>query len=376
MDNSKLRNHWGVSFKWTELHQTREQLRPQMFTYDKLANDCVKRLNELSPPTKTNSTSESNRPPKRDLFALLEKHADDDSKLKQLWTEINTVPEWVDWEQVKRGQEVFFRYGLAVLNVLNFESLLGGMGSPRVVETLARTGGFSATVVRRRLLETLQHVLQVSLSLDSIKPGGSGHQSSVRVRLLHASVRSKILDLVDQDPDYYDVQNWGVPISDLDCIATINTFSTSVVWLGLPRQGIRLREQEIVDYIALWRLVGYYMGTPNEAFATTATARAMMESLLVSEVHPKETGIVLAKNIVIGLENTFPTFTSKEFMDAMARQLNGDQLADDLDIPRTSLYYQILIYGYCFVVMTIAYGNRFFPVFDKASIAVSLPFYL
>ena len=232
-------------------------------------------------------------------------------------------------------------------------------------------------MVRRRLLETLQHVLQVSLSLDSIKPGGAGHNSSVRVRLLHASVRSRIMGLIKENPDYYNIEKWGIPISDLDCMATIHTFSTSVVWMGLPRQGTWPLEQEIVDYIALWRLVAYYMGTPDEVFATITTARAMMESLHASEFDPTETGVVLAKNIVIGLENTFPAFSSKEFMDAMARQLNGEELSDGLDIPRTSLYYQILIYGYCFIVMVIAYGNRFFPIFDKTAIEVRyLPFFV
>lgn len=203
-----------------------------------------------------------------------------------------------------------------------------------------------------------------------MKPGGAGHQSSVRVRLLHSSVRSRILSLVKERPEYYDLEAFGIPISDLDCIGTINTFSTSVVWIGLPRQGIYLREREIEDYIALWRLVAYYMGTPHEVFADKPTAKAFMESIFEFEVDPKPIGQVLAKNIVIGLENTAPSFASKEFMEAMARHLNGDKLADRLDIPKTSLYYQTLIYGYCYFVMIIAYTNRIFPLFDKFWIAV------
>ncbi|KAL4867101.1 hypothetical protein BDV12DRAFT_198581 [Aspergillus spectabilis] len=372
MTGPDIHTRWDISFEWTELHRTAEQLRPMTCSYDKLADDCIAKLNELSPPEKyrPKAGEPATKAPKRDLLALLEKHAKDDAKLQELWTEINTVPDWVDWDQIKRGQEVFFRYGMPILNVLSFQSLLGGMGANRVVETLARTGGFSADVVRRRLLETLQHVLQVSLSLDSIKPGGAGHKSSVRVRLLHSSVRTRILSLIKEKPEYYDLEAFGIPISDLDCIGTINTFSTSVVWIGLPRQGIYPREQEIDDYLALWRLVAYYMGTPNEVFATKPTAKAMMESILEFEVDPKPIGQVLAKNIVIGLENTAPSFASKEFMEAMARHLNGDKLSDRLDIPKTSLYYQFLIYGYCYLAMVIAYSNRVFPLFDKAWIAI------
>ncbi|KAJ0416395.1 hypothetical protein BJY00DRAFT_304169 [Aspergillus carlsbadensis] len=372
MTRPDIRTHWDISFEWTELHKTPEELRPMTLTYDKLADECVAKLNELAPPKKyrPRAGEPATKAPKRDLLALLEKHAKDDAKLQELWTEINTVPDWVDWVQIKRGQEVFFRYGMPIMNVLSFQSLLGGMGASRVVETLARTGGFGADVVRRRLLETLQHVLQVSLSLDSIKPGGAGHKSSARVRLLHSSVRSRIMSLAKEKPEYFDIDALGIPISDLDCIGTINTFSTSVVWIGLPRQGIYLTEKEIDDYIALWRLVAYYMGTPSDVFADKPTAKAFMESILAFEVDPKPIGQVLAKNIVIGLENTAPSFASAEFMEAMARHLNGDKLSDRLDIPKTSLYYQTLIYGYCYLVILISYSNRVFPLFDKAWITI------
>ena len=50
MSTPTMQHHWGLDIEWTELHQTQEQLRPQMFTYDKLAQECIERLNEISPP--------------------------------------------------------------------------------------------------------------------------------------------------------------------------------------------------------------------------------------------------------------------------------------------------------------------------------------
>lgn len=180
----------------------------------------------------------------------------------------------------------------------------------------------------------------------------------------------KILSLVDQKPEYYDIDKYGTPVNDLDSIGTINTFCSSVVWLGLPRQGIYLSQQEIEDYIALWRLVAYYMGTPTHPFEDTAKARAMMESLLITEIDPTEVGKILAKNIIIGLENTAPAYASKEFMEAMARLLNGDQLSDELEIPRSNLYYRMLIWGYCFWVMGISYIIPRISFLDKIIISV------
>ena len=71
---------------------------------------------------------------KRDLYALLRDNYSSDSILEELWVQCNTVPEWVDWEQIARGQEVFYRYGGPALMGLAFQSLLGGMGAGRVVE--------------------------------------------------------------------------------------------------------------------------------------------------------------------------------------------------------------------------------------------------
>lgn len=128
------------------------------------------RLNKISPPVqkqlprhqsqftkavpeelKTDEKDEPAKPPPRDLYAILKDHANDDELLQSFWKDVNDVPEWVDWEQIERGQDVFYRYGGACLTGLAYQSLLGGMGAARVVETLARTGGFSTKVARGRL---------------------------------------------------------------------------------------------------------------------------------------------------------------------------------------------------------------------------------
>ena len=62
--------------------------------------------------------------------------------------------------------------------------------------------------------------------------------------------------LANQYPEYYDTNKLGIPINDLDCVATIGTFSATLIWLSLPRQGIWMRSQEAVDYIALFRMLG------------------------------------------------------------------------------------------------------------------------
>ncbi|RAL66062.1 hypothetical protein DID88_005722 [Monilinia fructigena] len=97
---------------------------------------------------------------------------------------------------------------------------------------------------------------------------------------------AEILSLAKEKPSYYSISDYGIPINDLDSIATIGTFSATLIWLAFPRQGIFLRDQEITDYIALWRLIAHYLGTPTSYFSSPAAVKPVMESILLSEIKP------------------------------------------------------------------------------------------
>lgn len=370
---------WGYWFEWTSEHLTAAQTRPLIFSYDTLASECLDRLDRFSPhPTRARPKdpaapaapgSPAGEDAKHtDLYELLKTHAGEDDTLQKMWQQVNTVPEWVDWQQVERGQKVFYRYGGPTIIALAFQSLLGGMGSHRVVETLARTGGFGVNVARRRLLETFQYLLKITRDLESIKPGGNGHAACINVRFLHAKVRRRILQLTKQKPDYYDVDKLGVPANDLDSIATIVSFSATLIWVGLPRQGIFLRQQEITDSIAFWRWVAYLLGTPTEPFSTPAMAKLYMESVLTSEIQPTKTSQTLANNIIASLQDQRPTYASRPFLQAQARWLNGHTLSDALAVPRPPLYYTALVAGQCLFLMATCYARRLSPSWDDAGI--------
>ncbi|KAI1322980.1 hypothetical protein F5Y16DRAFT_385063, partial [Xylariaceae sp. FL0255] len=374
-------DRWGMKIKWTSEHLKPQDLEPMIHTYDYVANEAVEKLDEIAPPPyafeppKDRNIEgaigpDGEKKPRRDLYELMQEYASKDDKIGKLWTEINTVPEWVDWEQIERGQKVFWRYGGPSLVSLTFLSLLGGMSSGRTVETLDRTGGFDVNVVRRRLLETTQHTLNVHKDLESIQPGGDGFVNSVRVRLLHAAVRRRITAMATKKPEYYNMAAYGVPINDLDCVGTINTFSATPIWMGLPRQGIFLRRQEIEDYLALWRYVAYIMGTPHDWMATPESARRMMESLLVSEIKPSKASAILANNIITGLKDHPPTYSSAEFMRAQTYWLNGKELSRSLNIDPPGAYYSALVLGQCMLFMAMAYINRSFNLFDERHIKV------
>ncbi|KAI1637087.1 hypothetical protein F4809DRAFT_650086 [Biscogniauxia mediterranea] len=339
---------WGAKSKWTPEHLASKALEPLIHKYDIVATDALEQLDKISPPpysitphqvrvedgegaTKPDDEKKAHR----NLYGAVGEYAPKNEKIGKLWTEVNTIPDWVDWGQIERGQKVFYRYGGAIITTLTFVSLLGGMGSGRT---------------------TTQHILNATRDLESIKPGGDGFVNSVQVRLLHAAVRRRIMQMAELRPEYYDVGRYGVPINDFDSLGTISTFSAAV---------------ETVDYLALWRYIAYLVGAPHDWMSTPASAKRMMESLLVSEIRPTRTSATLANNIITGLQGQAPTYASREFMCAETYWLNGRELSQALGIERPPLYYSALVLGQCMLFMAMGYLNRSVPCLDERNINVS-----
>jgi ribosomal protein S28E/S33 len=247
-----------------------------------------------------------------------------------------------------------------------YNSLIGGMGSYRVVETLGRTGGFGVRVVRRRLLETLQHFVDVIENIDAVKPGGKGFVSSVRVRLLHAAVRRRIMALEKEKQGYFDMETLGVPINDLHCIGTISVYSCAIVWLSLPRQGVVVSEQQAMDYLALWRWIGYIMGTPVDWMSSVSRARAMTESIVVAEIAPSDKSRLLANNILTVEADSPPLFAKREYLAAICYRLNGWSLSRALGIDTPPLRFRALFWVQCMFFMCFGYAYPYFSVARKA----------
>ena len=149
--DENTRTAWGYTFQLTNDHLTPEQIAPMKLSFDELGSEALKRLDTRSqaPQSQLRRTTSARfeersrgerkkdpsekvdnvTAPKRDLYSILRDNAQDDPLLGRLWTEAHTGPSWVKWDQVARGQDVFYRYGGPVLTGLAFQSLLGGMVS-------------------------------------------------------------------------------------------------------------------------------------------------------------------------------------------------------------------------------------------------------
>jgi hypothetical protein len=108
--------------KWTSQHQSAEELRGLTYTYDEVATQALDELYKIGSPAEEKYGL--------DYYKLLKTNATNGGKIEELWNQVNTVPSWVDWDQIERGQKVYFRYAgpastAVSLNLIRAESWLG-----------------------------------------------------------------------------------------------------------------------------------------------------------------------------------------------------------------------------------------------------------
>lgn len=108
-------------FEWSTLHLAKSKTDPLRYEYDTLGATVLEQLQALA-----KSKGLTDDPRKRpDLYQILAESHENLPDLREFWTQVHTVPDWVDWEQLERGQRFFYRYAPA--NLMGF-ALQGFVG--------------------------------------------------------------------------------------------------------------------------------------------------------------------------------------------------------------------------------------------------------
>lgn len=209
------------------------------------------------------------------------------------------------------------------------------------------------------------------MDLKSIQPGGEGHTSTVRVRLLHATVRNRLLNLMDQDPAYFDEAKYGAPVNMRDAIHATAIFCCMPLFRQLPKIGIHPRPQETEDFLALFRYIAYVMGTPDSFFDGTEQSKATMDSIMMCEPEPTESSKSIGANFVAAVQDYPGINVSKPMIEVGCRVLSGDELGDKMGFSRPGVFYRASFRGWCQLLVVITALQWLSPAFDRALMEVS-----
>ena len=186
---------------------------------------------------------------------------DPSPELLALFEQLNTDPEWVDWNKVEHGAEVFRRYGSELypyFGIMTFNAY----GLETIATPLAMTGAYTGGSAFGRFLET-SRLWTDTTEPGAMRPGGVGRRSAVFVRVLHSIIRHTLLPHPGWDQD-----RLGTPISQFGMLGTL-LLSSFAPGQQLKLLGYLPTDDDILAMMHHWRYVGYLMGLEPPCYPET-----------------------------------------------------------------------------------------------------------
>jgi hypothetical protein len=254
-------------------------------------------------------------------------------------------PDWVDLDLVDAGALAYWRSSrLNFALALICGSLAYGYQGARLARPLAATGRLEK-MAPRRLQETLRWVA-LATKPGALRPGAEGLHATVRLRMVHALVRTHLAAKSN-----WDLPEWGVPISASDSLVTALGGFMTVPVRALEDLGVRFSPAELEAMTHQWSWIASLMGVPDyliprsyrEAQTTMETALALDEG--PTEDSPKLMHALLHYGVELPFEQRLPRVARSpmravkaRYLGGFARRWMGDEMADRLRVPRTPLF--------------------------------------
>jgi hypothetical protein len=267
------------------------------------------------------------------------------AELAELLDPIAEVPGWVDWDRIDRGCVALWRGGPWTGLAFNCASLAAGYRSAAAVKPLIFTGRL-VNMAYRRTQETGRWMLAATTP-GGLRHGAQGFKETVRVRIIHASVRRRILASGQwNEPD------WGAPINLTDTAYGIaGEFSTVPVG-ALRDAGIHYTQSERDDIQHLWRYVGHLIGVPDRLLAVNeADALQIMQLKELTDTPADDDSRELVRALIehgtppdLIMPSALVNVLGRAVTLALygvTRHWAGDRVADELRLPDNPLKHVI-----------------------------------
>ncbi len=182
-------------------------------------------------------------------------------------------PDWLEPMLLEQGQKLALaytrHYGLSLTH-----SLFSGALFARATLVTGSTGRLGSDP-GRRIQETGSFIASI-LKPAGLEPGSLGFDTTLRVRLLHSSIRSWL----GRSPGFSEAY-FGTPIDQTMLAMTLGLFDylnlRSMVRLGLP-----LSDDDLRAHHHMWRYIGYLIGIDERLLTEDLEQERELWSALVA----------------------------------------------------------------------------------------------
>lgn len=257
---------------------------------------------------------------------------DPPAPLVELFAQLDAPPVWLDVDACDRACGHLARHHRSFGLVLGAASLLAGAQSTIAGKPLTFTGRYAADAAVRSI-EVGSWLLAVTTPGGLLR-SGEGFEHTVRVRMIHAHVRTRLC----RHPDW-NAEAWGLPIPQPYMAFTLAEFC-SVALRAMRQLGVRYGECELEDIHHLWRYVGHLVGVAGDFLPATADDHARIEALysltaLGPDDGDREFVRALSAFQASELARVIPAALAVPIVNGLQRAFLGDAQADALAIPDT-----------------------------------------
>lgn len=289
---------------------------------------------------------------------------------RKLIAMVNEDPAWLDREMVERGAAVCRRLGVHAMAVLGDLALVGGYANPDITRPLIFTGALKGARTFDRVSETSQFWVEVTRK-GALGKGRKGFRTAIRVRMMHAIVRQRLL----QHPKW-DNESWGLPINKADSMATNVAFSMAMIY-GCKFLGFHLPNKDIEAVLHLWRYLGFLLGDDSDWLPKNAEEGLQCLHLihLSNRNEPDEECKALARDYIesfkpkTGLEENWQQFFVEHYFywkrKAYARFLIPPDLYSRLELPAPNLSWLLVPFVETPVIFTLDRLRNIVPGMGK-----------
>ena len=170
-----------------------------------------------------------------------------------LFRQLDTEPEWLDWDRVDRGARIFSNLPGLYKTLNGVIDAVFTTNSAAVSLATGATGRF-VRQKENRFIESLTLFTTMSAP-GGMQRYGEGFKTGVHIRLMHAFVRRAL----SNKEGLYEYDFHGNPISSADSIPAGPLFGIGAM-LVMRAFGIEVRRDEMEDVDMLWRYMMYVMG--------------------------------------------------------------------------------------------------------------------
>ena len=266
------------------------------------------------------------------------------------------LPDWADPARIARAEALFMDMSMLSCTLLFCASLPECYVLPDLSAVLHAAGQLEAHT-DYRVRSTAAMIFPVMLRGGLTTPAGGGVAQTLKVRLIHATIRHLILrgspeDSLGAGPvrplavagggiyhtlyaHGWDTARNGMPCNQEELAYTLLTFNY-VFLRGLRKLGLGLARRDEEDYLHAWNVLGHVLGierslmadTMEEAERAFADIQARGRELMRSP-DPRP---ALAAALMQAMENEIPLRLLKPFPTLLTRLLCGRDATRDLGL--------------------------------------------